>query len=132
MVDLKNLEQASPGKIGALFGLPPSALGELLEAVLPVLVSRRAQAKASRPDRQRAPGGGRKRRLKPYQEVLLSLVYLRHNVSHAVVGALFGVSADTSENTFHEVIGVLKEVCPSDRWDAEKRWKKSTRCASEM
>jgi hypothetical protein len=125
MIDLKSLEQASPGKIRALFGLSPTALGELLEAVLPVLLFRRAHAKASRPDRQRAPGGGRKRRLKPYQEVLLTLVYLRHNVSHAVVGELFGVSADTSENTFHEVVVVLKAVCPSERWDAEKRWTKS-------
>jgi len=125
MMNLKNLEQASPGKIRALFGFTSLALGQLLEAMLPILVERRAQAKASRPHRQRAVGGGRKRRLKPYQEVLLTLIYLRHNVSHAVVGELFGVSADTSENTFHEVIPLLKQVCPSQRWDAEKRWKKS-------
>ena len=55
----------------------------------------------------------------------MTLIYLRHNVVHAVVGELFEVSADTSENTFHEVIQVLKAICPSDRWEAEKRWKKS-------
>jgi hypothetical protein len=42
-----------------------------------------------------------------------------------VVGELFGVSADTSENTFHEVVAVLRAVCPTHRWDAEKKWKKS-------
>jgi len=57
--------------------------------------------------------------------VLMTLVYLRHNVSHEVVGGLFGVSADTSENTFHEVVRVLQDVCPSSRWDAEKKWNKS-------
>jgi len=123
-MNVKTLEKASPGKIRALFGFTPAALAQLLEAVLPVLVERRRGAQASRSDRQRAVGGGRKRRLRPYQEVLLTLVYLRHNISHAVVGELFGVSADTSENTFHEVIPVLREVCPSERWDAEKRWKK--------
>jgi hypothetical protein len=56
--------------------------------------------------------------------VLLTLLYLRHNVSHEVVGSMFGVSADTSENTFHEVIVVLQQVCPSGRWDAEKKWNK--------
>jgi len=123
-MDLRSLENAHPGKVHALFGLSPKALSELLEAVLPVLVDRRRQRQASRPNRKRAVGGGRKRRLSPAQEVLMVLVYLRHNVAHAVVGALFGVSADTSENTFHEVVPVLKEVCPSRRWDAEKRWKK--------
>lgn len=63
--------------------------------------------------------------MKPYQEVLLTLLYLRHNVAHGVVGELFCVSADTSENTFHEVIQVLKDLCPSARWEAEKKWKKS-------
>jgi hypothetical protein len=52
------------------------------------------------------------------------LIYLRHNVAHAVVGALFGVSADTSENTFHEIVQVLREVCPAHRWEAEKHWLK--------
>jgi len=119
------LENASPTRIHSLFGLFPRALGDLLAVVLPVLLERRRQAQESRPDRKRKVGGGRKRLLAPYQEVLLTLIYLRHNVSHDVVGALFGVSADVSENTFHEVVALLRDVCPSSRWDAEKRWKKS-------
>lgn len=118
------LKNASPTRLHALFGLWPRALGELLAEVLPVLVERRRQAQERRPNRQRKVGGGRTRLLVPSQEVLLTLVYLRHNVSHEVVGELFGVSADVSENTFHEVIRVLREVCPSSRWEAEKRWKK--------
>jgi hypothetical protein len=107
-----------------LCGLSAPALDRLLETAVPVLLTRRQEQQANRPQRQRAVGGGRKRRLKPEQEILLTWIYLRHNVAHAVVGALFGVSADTSENTFYEVIAVLKEVCPAARWDAEKRWKK--------
>lgn len=125
MLDFANLESSTSGRIRALFGLDPPALAALLEQVLPELLTRRRQAQAERPDRKRVVGGGRKRRLKPYQEVLLTLVYLRHNVSQAVVGELFGVSADTSENTFHEVIQMLRAVCPSSRFEAEKRWKKS-------
>jgi len=126
MINLSKLESASPGRIHALFGLTPEVLATLMEAVLPELLKRRRQAQENRPDRKRALGGGRTRRLKPYQEVLLTLLYLRHNVSQTVVGELFGVSADTSENTFHEVIQVLKAVCPSNRFEAEKKWKKST------
>lgn len=122
---LSSLSNYSDKKLRALFGLTRSALSALLEEALPQMLARRQRGQNSRVGRKRALGGGRTRRLKPYQEVLLTLIYLRHNVSHAVVGQMFGVSADTSENTFHEVVAVLRDVCPSCRFEAEKRWKKS-------
>lgn len=118
------LDTAAEQRLRPLCGLTPTALDALLQAAIPVLLERRRAAQARRPRRQRAVGGGRRRTLSPAQELLLTLIYLRHNVAHAVVGALFGVSADTSENTFHEGVTVLQEVCPSQRWDAEKRWQK--------
>jgi hypothetical protein len=104
--------------------LSRQALEALCAAAAPALLERRRTAYATRPGRKRALGGGRKRRLSPRTELLLTLIYLRHNVAREVVGGLFGVSADTSENTFHEVLAVLKEVCPATRWDAEERWQK--------
>lgn len=123
-MNLEHLDSYPAEKVRALFGLTVAALSELLMQVLPELLRRRQAERVRRLDRQRAVGGGRRRQLKPYQEVLLTLIYLRHNVAHAVVGELFGVSAATSENTFHEVVFVLRAVCPAQRWDAEKRWKK--------
>src|SRR5262249_55996088 len=123
-MNLEHLSSYPADKVRALLGLTVAALSELLAKVLPELRHRRQAERIRRPGRQRAVGGGRRRQLKPYQEVLLTLIYLRHNVAHAVVGELFGVSADTSENTFHEVVFVLRDVCPAQRWDAEKRWKK--------
>ena len=118
-----HFDTISESRLRALCGLPRKALNTLLEAGEPELVRQRAVAR-ERPLRQRAPGGGRKRLLSPRREILLTLVYLRHNVAHEVVGALFGVSADVSEDTFHEVVRVLRNVCPAQRWDAEKRWLK--------
>jgi hypothetical protein len=106
--------------------MTPAALSELLNKVTPELLRRRQEVQSRQPDRRRGTGGGRKRRLSPEQEVLLALVYLRHNVAHAVVGLLFGVSADTSENTFAEVVLTLRDVCPAVKFDAEKTWKKGT------
>jgi hypothetical protein len=54
----------------------------------------------------------------------MTLIYLRQNVNHTVVGQLFGVSADTSENVFHQVIPILQKVFPSQKWEAEKKWRK--------
>jgi hypothetical protein len=111
-------------RVQALCGLSPKALAALLECTIPALAEARLKRKETR-RRKRAMGAGRKRLMSPEQEVLLTLIYLRHNVAHEVVGALFGVSADTSENTFHEVIAILQQVCPQHRWDAERKWKKS-------
>ena len=54
----------------------------------------------------------------------MTLIYLRQNVNHTVVGQMFGVSADTSENVFHEVIPILQRTFPSQKWEAEKKWRK--------
>jgi DDE superfamily endonuclease/Helix-turn-helix of DDE superfamily endonuclease len=123
-MNLEHLNSYPAEKVRALLGLTVAALSDLLAKMLPELLRRRQVERVRRPGRQRAVGGGRRRRLKPYQEGLLTLIYLRHNVAHAVVGELFGVSAATSEKTFHEGVFVLRDVCPAQRWDAEKQWKK--------
>src|SRR6266850_2185548 len=123
-MNLEHLSSSRAEKVRALLGLTGGALSELLAKGLPELLHRRQAERIRRPDRQRAGGGGRRRRRNPYQEVLLTLLYLRHNVAQAVVGERFGVSADTSENTFQEVGFVLRDVCPAQRWNAEKQGKK--------
>jgi hypothetical protein len=122
-MNLTTMTRYPEDKVRALVGLTRAALGELLLAALPEIERRRQQQQANKP-RKRKVGGGRKRLLLPYQEILLTLIYLRHNVAFCVVGLMFGVSADVAENTFHEIIGVLKDVCPANRWEAEKRWTK--------
>jgi hypothetical protein len=118
---LKSLNDSS---LRSLFGLTGAQLGELLSVALPALEEWRHQQHLAKPDRKRAPGAGRKHKLTSTDQVLMTLVYLRHNVSHEVCGRMFGVSADASEDTFSDVIQVLKKVCPSDRWNAEKHWQK--------
>jgi hypothetical protein len=120
---IEQLNAIPKGRVRALTGMTREALAELFFAVLPELETRRAQRK-QRPERKRGVGAGPKRRLSLSQEVLIVLIYLRHNVAHEVVGQMFGVSADTSENLFHEIVPVLRELCPANRYDAEKRWKK--------
>ena len=121
---IKHINNLKPRRLRALTGMTVRALGELLATLLPELVQRRTQAQTHRPDRQRAVGGGAKRRLAPAQEVLLVLIYLRHNVAHEVVGQLFGVSADTSENLFHEIVPLLRELFPANRFEAEQRFRR--------
>ena len=122
LIQINNLR---PGRLRALTGRTVKALGELVATVLPALVRQREQAKRARVDRQRAVGGGAKRQLAPAQEVLLVLIYLRHNVAHEVVGHLFGISADLSEHLLHELVPLLRELFPANRFAAEKRFRRA-------
>jgi DDE superfamily endonuclease/Helix-turn-helix of DDE superfamily endonuclease len=118
-----HLKHASSSKVKALFGLHPTVLAELLFKVLPELERRRSERLAQRPDRKRAlvADDGRPREVTPLHKTLMTLLYLRHNVSHTVVGALFGHSADSAENAFHELLPVLRDLFPKEKWEAEKR-----------
>lgn len=112
MMNYRNLEQFAESRIKALFGLTAKVLAELLVVMLPELERRREERQASRAGRKRKviPGDGRPRQVTPLYKVLMTLIYLRHNVSHEVVGGMFGFSADSAENAFHEVVPVLRDL----------------------
>jgi hypothetical protein len=122
-----HLNTLPSSRLKALFGFVPATLAELLFQVLPELERRREARLKSRENRQRryVANDGSAREVTPVEKVLMTLLYLRHNVRHEVVGAIFGYSADTSENTFHEVMPLLRELFPSTKWEAEKKWQRS-------
>ena len=122
-MNFTHLKYASTSKVKALFGLHPTVLADVLFLVRPELERRRTERLAQRAERKRARvvDDGRPRAVTPLHKTLMTLLYLRHNVAHAVVGALFGVSADSSEKAFHELLPVLRDLFPKERWEAEKR-----------
>lgn len=125
-MNFKNLNNFSTSQVKSLFGFHPKILAEILFHVIVELENRRSQRLASRKDRQRPfiYGDGRPREVLPYQKVLMTLLYLRHNVAHSVVGSLFGCSADSSENAFAEVVVILRDLFPVEKWEADKHWRK--------
>src|SRR5215510_10455598 len=131
-MNFKTLNSLSASRVKALFGLSPSLLADLLRVILPELERRRAARLESRAGRKRqlVANDGRPRVVTPVHKVLMPLIYLRHNVQHEVVGALLGCSADTAENAFHEVVPVLRDLFPAEKWDAEKQWRRSSHSRS--
>ncbi len=92
--------------------------------VLPELERRRTARLQKRRGRKRAfvAHDGRPRSVQPSQKLLMCLLYLRHNTSHEVVGRMFSFSADTSENAFAEVLPLLRDLFPNQKWEAERRY----------
>lgn len=123
---MKKLNQLTDSNLKNLFGFSRAILAQMCEVVLPVLEDERGKSLKSRADRKRkyVPNDGRRRKVYALQKFLMTLIYLRQNVNHTVVGEMFGVSADTSENVFHEVIPILQREFPSQKWEAEKKWRK--------
>ena len=86
-MNYQNLNHYSTARVKALFGFHPRVLGEILACVLPELERRRAARLAARPARKR-PVIARRQATAVLPQSPGTLLYLRHNVSHAVVGAL--------------------------------------------
>ncbi len=104
--------------------MKPKVLAEVMFLVLPELEQRRTARLQKRQERKRAfvAHDGRPREVQPYQKLLLCLLYLRHNTSHEVVGRMFSFSADSSENAFAEVLPLLRDLFPNQKWEAEVRY----------
>lgn len=122
----KNISSLSKSRLKTLFGFSPGILAEILILVLPVLEEARTRRLTQRPDRKRPPRTheGAPRQVTPRDQVLMTLLYLRHNVTHEIVGDLFGFSADSSEDAFHDVVPILRDLFPKEKWNAEKRFRK--------
>lgn len=68
------------------------------------------QARLSRPDRQRALGGGRNPDLDGRDQMLLTVVWLRVYPTHEVLGYLFGVSDSTVSRIIQRVLPILEQA----------------------
>src|ERR1700712_1497100 len=119
-----HLKMFPKNRIKSLFGLEPEILAQVIFQVLPVLEQNREHRLRNAPTRKRryVKGDGRPPELRPIHKLLMTLLYLRHNTSADFVGQMFGFSADSVEkNALPEVLAVLKELFPAERWEAVKR-----------
>jgi DDE superfamily endonuclease len=66
------------------------------------------RARLDRPDRQRAPGGGDTFDLAPADQLLLTVIWLRHYPTQEVLGFLFGVSDSTARRAVLRGLPVLE------------------------
>lgn len=72
-------------------------------------------------------GGGRKPKLSRPEQILLTLVYLRHLTTFQLLGISFGVSESTANDTFNYWFPLLKELLPSSLLEQVKKTPVTTR-----
>lgn len=90
-------------------GLQVAEFSGVLNDVLARFGEAEAQ-RLSRPERQRAIGGGRDSELDGRDQILLTVVWLRQYPTHEVLGYLFGVSDSTVSRVIGRVLPLLEQA----------------------
>lgn len=114
----------------ALTGLSVSEFDQLVSDLLPEY-EQAEQKRLSRPDRQRAIGGGRAFELDGRDQILLSVIWLRKYPTQEVLGYLFGVS-DTTAGRLPKRIVPLLEAAGRDTMKLPDPGRKKRRQLSEL
>jgi DDE superfamily endonuclease/Helix-turn-helix of DDE superfamily endonuclease len=96
-----------PSVFKALTGLTVALVDTLAEELLPAFHDARRH-RLDRPDRRRAVGGGDHFDLDPADQLLLTVIWLRHYPTQEALGYLFGVSDSTALRAVARWLPVLE------------------------
>jgi len=91
----------------ALTGLCITDFDELVKTILPGYTAAEKK-RLNRPGRQRAVGGGPDFELEARDQILLTIVWLRHYPTLEALGALFGVSDTTAGRYIRRILPLLE------------------------
>ncbi|NEO33795.1 MAG: transposase family protein [Symploca sp. SIO3C6] len=67
-------------------------------------------------------GGGRKSQLSLEEQIILTLIYLRHHLIFKILGLLFQVSESTANNIFNYWHSLLRESTPASLLEQVKKY----------
>jgi len=112
--------EANPQETQRLIGLGYSELQILLQNAEKLDHEKQALLE-SKKTRIIAGGGGRKPKLSLKEQIILTLVYLRHMTTFQLLGIQFGVSESTANDTFNYWLPLLGELLPSSLVEQVKK-----------
>lgn len=105
----------SPSSFHVLTGITVREFHELF-AEFEVLWQQAEEQRLSRPNRQRAIGGGHKYKLALQNQLLMTLIWLHLYLSTETLGILFDVSKSTVSRNTRRVVGVLRQIGEESVW----------------
>lgn len=104
--------EKNPQETQRLIGLEYEQLQQLIENAERLHYEKQATLE-SKKVRIISAGGGRKPKLSIKEQIILTLVYLRHMTTFQLLGIQFGVSESTANDTFKYWLTNLRELLPS-------------------
>ena len=112
--------EANPQETQRLIGLKYPELQILLQNAEQLHNEKQAILE-SRKIRIISGGGGRKPKLSIKEQIILTLVYLRHMTTFQLLGIQFGVSESTANDVFNYWLPILRELLPSSLIEQVKK-----------
>lgn len=112
--------EKNPQEAQRLVGLKYEQLKQLI-AQTEELHNRKQQSVEAKKKRIIKKGGGRKPKLSTEEQILLTLVYLRHLTTFQLLGIQFGVSETTANYLFNYWFPLLRELLPSSLLEQVKK-----------
>ena len=117
---MSSISRSIPSEVQRLVGLKPEQLNQLIKN----LVNRHNQ-KLAEIEKQKtriiSGGGGRKPKLSLKEQIILTLVYLRHLTTFQLLGVQFGVSESTANDIFNYWFPLMRELLPSSILEQVKK-----------
>lgn len=120
MSSILNHIDENPQSTQRLIGLGYTELQQLLQNAERLHSEKQAFQEAKK-IRVIASGGGRRPKLSVREQIILTLVYLRHMTTFQLLGIQFGVSESTANDTFNYWMPILNELLPSSLLEEVKK-----------
>ena len=120
MSDILNHIEEHPQETQRLIGLDYEQLQQLIQNAERLHHEKQALLE-SKKVRIIAGGGGRKPKLSLGEQIILTLVYLRHMTTFQLLGIQFGVSESTANDTFNNWLPKLRELLPCSLLEQVKK-----------
>ena len=120
MRSILNYIEKNPQETQRLIGLEYEQLQQLIENAEQLHYEKQALLE-SKKVRIIAGGGGRKPKLSIKEQIILTLVYLRHMTTFQLLGIQFGVSESTANAPFKYWLANLRELLPSSLLEQVKK-----------
>lgn len=120
MSEILNYIEENPKETQRLIGLKYEQLQQLIENAEGLYHEKQAALEAKKV-RLIGGVGGRKPKLSVKEQIILTLVYLRHMTTFQLLGIQFGVSESTANDTFNYWVHNLRELLPSSLFEQVKK-----------
>ena len=112
--------EKNPQETQRLIGVEYPELQQLIENLEQLHNEKQALIESNK-TRIISGGGGRKPKLSTEEQIILTLVYLRHMTTFQLLGIQFGVSETTANDIFNYWLPLLRELLPSSLLEQVKK-----------
>ena len=120
MAEILNHIEEHPQETQRLIGLDYSELQQLIQNAQRLHYKKQDLLETEK-IRIIEKGGGRRPKLSIREQIILTLIYLRHMTIFQLLGIQFGVSESTANSTFNYWLPLLRELLPSSLLEQVKK-----------